>query len=403
MPIEIRAATSEEELRAGMHAGESGFASEPHEGELDRHVKTMPHDRFLVAFDNGSRVGTAASYEFDLTIPGGTLPAAGVTWVTVLPSHRRRGILRQFMQHQLKDVHERGEPLAILLASEAVIYGRFGYGIAVPNVRIDADRSRFAYRDDPGPEGAVRLVDSDEALKLFPPIREEFRKQVPGMFALTDEWWKQYRLADPEYWRRGLGPKFYAVYERDGRPEAYAIYRVKHQWEQGFSHSHLHVGDAIALNVTATRELWRFLFGIDLIERVQMYWFDPGSPLFLSVQDPRSLHLRVGDGLWLRLVDVEAALRARSYAVDDSVVLDVRDDVCPWNAGRYRVGSDVSRTDDEPDLSLDVADLASVYLGAFDFAALARAERVRELRSGAVERASALFRTPRPPYCPDEF
>jgi predicted acetyltransferase len=121
------------------------------------------------------------------------------------------------------------------------------------------------------------------------------------------------------------------------------------------------------------------------------------------VEDVRRLHLRLSDGHWLRLVDVESALRARSFASDDSIVLEVRDELCPWNAARWRVGADVERTDANADLELDVQDLASVYLGAFDFRRLAAAERVRELRAGAIDRASALFRTERPPFCPEEF
>jgi predicted acetyltransferase len=119
--------------------------------------------------------------------------------------------------------------------------------------------------------------------------------------------------------------------------------------------------------------------------------------------DPRSLQLRVSEGLWLRFVDLAAALAGRMYATDDSLVLEIRDEFCPWNAGRWRVGERVERTDDDPDLELDTADLASAYLGAFDFDRLAAAERVRELKAGALERASALFRTPRPPHCVEDF
>jgi predicted acetyltransferase len=123
----------------------------------------------------------------------------------------------------------------------------------------------------------------------------------------------------------------------------------------------------------------------------------------LMVSDPRSLQLRLADGLWLRIVDVEAALRARSYTDAEPVVIDVRDELCPWNEGRYRVGGDVGRTRGSADLELSVADLASAYLGAFDFHRLAVADRVRELKPGALERASLLFRTSRPPYCPEVF
>jgi len=402
MTIEIRFAASVDELRTGMAAGTRGFGDELLDDDFERHSKTMAPDRFLTAYDGAAPVGAAASYPFTLTIPGGEVPAAGVTWVAVLPTHRRRGILTQFMRRQLDDVHERGEPIAILWASEAAIYGRFGYGVAAPTLMMNADRARFAFRDDAGAVGAVRILDTTEANELLPPLHEQVRRQIPGMIARSAETWSTYRFADPERWRRGAGPKFFAVYERDGAPEGYAQYRIKEDWDEGFSRAELRVHEAFGVTPAATREVWRFLFGIDLIVRVSGS-LDPGSPLFLSVVDPRSLHLRLGEGLWLRLVDVEAALRARSYVGDDAVVLDVRDDVCAWNAGRYRVGSTVERTDAGADLALDVADLASVYLGAFDFHALARAERVRELTPGAVDRASALFRTARPPFCSEDF
>src|SRR5437588_3550209 len=135
------------------------FAEPLSDEHFERHRKTLPLDRFYAAYDDGVPVGTAADYAFSLTVPGGELAAAGVTWVGVLPSHRRRGILTQMMKRQFDDLHERGEPLAILWASEAAIYGRFGYGISAPTVQLDADRSRFSLRDDPGPQGAVRLID----------------------------------------------------------------------------------------------------------------------------------------------------------------------------------------------------------------------------------------------------
>jgi predicted acetyltransferase len=193
------------------------------------------------------------------------------------------------------------------------------------------------------------------------------------------------------------------VHELDGRVEAWAIYRVKNDWEHGVPNGTVRVREALGVSPTGTREIWRFLHALDLMTRVDAETVDPGSPLFLMIDDPRRLGLRYSDGIWLRLVDVDAALKARTYGAGDAVVLEVRDAIAPWNAGRYRVGAEVARTDDEPDLELDVRDLASAYLGGFDFHALAHAQRVRELREGAVARADALFRTSRPPYCPEEF
>jgi len=399
--VEIRN-PSEDELRKAMKAVEAAFGEEQKEEDLDRHQKAMPRDRFFVAYDGAVPVGTTASLPFELTVPGSELATGGVTWVGVLPSHRRRGILTQMMKHQLDDLHERGEPLAILWASEAAIYGRFGYGISAPTVQLDADRSRFSLRDDPGPRGAVRLIDREEAGKVLPPIYDAVRRQVPGFTSRNALLWDLYRLADPEHWRRGGGPKFYAVLEFDSEPVGYAIYRIKLDWQDGFAKSQVRVLETCATSAAAERELWRFLFGIDLVVRIQGR-HDPGSPLFLMVVDPRSLMLRVTEGLWLRLVDLGAALTGRTYATDDSVVMEVRDELCPWNAGRWRIGNDVARTDDDAELELDIADLASAYLGAFDFNQLAEAQRVRELKPGTLQRASDLFRTARPPYCPEDF
>ena len=401
MGIEIRN-PAEDELRSAMQAGEAAFGGEQREEEFERFSQMLPRDRWFAAYDGGRPVGTATSFPFRLTVPGGELAAGGVTWVGVLPSHRRRGILRELMKRQLEDLRDRGEPLAILYSSEPLIYGRFGYGVAAPSVEMEGETARFAYRDDPGPLGSVRIIDAEEALRLLPPVYEGARREVPGFVARDSEVWKLTRLADPEHWRRGAGPKFFAVVEFDGKPVGYAIYRIKSDWQDGFSQSHVRLIEAIATSPVATRELYRFVYGIDLVVRVEGR-YDPGSPLFLMVSDPRSLHLKVFEGLWLRFVDLEAALAGRTYAAADAVVVDVRDSFCPWNAGRWRIGKTVERTDDEADLELDTADLASAYLGAFDFNELAAAERVRELKPGALQRATDLFRTSRPPYCPEDF
>jgi predicted acetyltransferase len=400
---EIRTGISADDVRSALDVVHAAFGDRPDNDTYEREGKRMPEDHVLLAVDGSSPVGSAAAYPFELTVPGGTLAAGGVTWVGVVPSHRRRGIMAQMMRRQLDDLHERGDPLAILWASESSIYGRFGYGMAAPMLTLDAERARFAFRDDPGPSGTARLVDRDEAAKVFPPLHDERRRITPGMFARDDTWWSSSQFADPERWRQGAGPKFFAVVELDGAPAAYAIYRLKEHWDQGIPRGELRVLDACAVSARAVRELWRFLFGIDLVARVKQFMFDPNAELPLLVKDPRSLQLALGDGLWLRLVDVEAALRGRAYADAESVVIEVRDDQCPWNAGRYRVGPEVTRTNDEADLELDVADLACVYLGAFDFHRLARAGRAREVRPGALDRATLLFRSERAAFCPEEF
>lgn len=401
MPIEIRP-PAEDELRAAMTAAEVAFGSGIVEDEdWERERKALPASRAHAAYDDGKPVALAGAYAFDLTIPGGELPCAGVTWVGVMPTHRRRGILRDLMRRQLEDVHAWGEPIAALWSSEASIYGRFGYGQAAAGANVKSDRARFALRTPAS--GSVRLVDADDAFRLFPPVYERIRAVRAGMLSRDERWWKEHRLADPESWRRGASRKFYAVVEVDGAVEGYAYYRVKDEWEDGFAKGVVLVIEAFAGSPEAERTLWSFLHGIDLVTTVDINEFDAGSPLPLLVRDPRALRVRSGDGLWLRLVDVDASLRARSYKPGNSIVLEVRDDLCPWNAGRYRVGDDAGRTEDTADLALDVTDLGSAYLGGFDFHRLDRAGLVEERVEGAVEAATLLFRTDLPPYCPEVF
>jgi predicted acetyltransferase len=181
MTIEIRP-PAEDELRAAMTAAEIAFGTGAVEDEdWERERKALPASRALAAFDGAKPVALAGAYKFDLTIPGGQLPCAGVTWIGVVPTHRRRGILRDLMRHQLEDVHAWHEPIAALWASEAAIYGRFGYGQAAPSVGARSEKARFALREKAS--GSIRLVDADEALELFPPVYERVRATRAGMLS----------------------------------------------------------------------------------------------------------------------------------------------------------------------------------------------------------------------------
>ncbi len=399
---------AEDELKRFLETTETAFGEALHEDDAKRWGALLDLERQFWALDGDLPVGTAGTYTLRLTVPGGELPTAGVTMVGVHPSHRRRGIMTDLMRRQLDDAHERGEPLAALWASEAPIYGRFGYGIATLATRIDADRDRIVFRRPDEPAGRTRLVDLEAAAEILPPIYDRVRRESAGTIDRSELWWKNLKLADPEHWRHGAGPLFCAVLEVDGEPEGYALYRVRGSWEEGMPGGKLEVREALGTTPLAMREIWRFLFGIDLVQRVRSWLLTPDHPLFLSVTEPRRLRIGIGDGLWLRLVDVEAALTARSYSADGSVVLDVHDSFCNWNEGVWGLtvssgSAHVDRDGGEPELRLDVGDLASVYLGGFSFEGLRRAGRVDELADGAVERADLLFRTAVTPWCAEIF
>jgi predicted acetyltransferase len=364
----------------------------------------VPHDRIHAAFDNGGVVGSASVFPFETSIPGGFVRAAGVTLVGVLPTHRRRGILRSLMRAQLDDVHERGEPIAYLWASEDALYGRYGYGVASFTGNIDLARDRAAFYRDFEPEGRIRVVEAEEAIEPFSEIQRRAAAQHPGMFVRTPDWWRSRRLADPEWRREGGGEMVRILLELEDRPAGYALYRLHFSAERGVPKGFTSVIEALGDSPAATRELWRFLLSIDWMERVRAGLLPLDHELFLLLQEPRRLRFDQRDGLWVRLVDVETALNARTYKPGDSVFFELVDEFCPWNSGRWEVGPEgASRSDREPELRLDAAALGSVYLGGFTFAQVARAGRIEELLDGALDRADTLFRTDRYPWCPEIF
>lgn len=374
----------------------------PPEDLVDRWLQFFELDRMHAALDDESVVGGAGAFTFDLSVPGGSLPCAGVTVVGVYPTHRRRGALRTMMDTQLADVHERGESIAALWASEETIYGRFGYGLAswAGELKVPRDSNCFAQALES--RGAVRFVTPDEAKQLFPPIHEAVRAQRPGFFHRTDTWWDLRQLRIPP--EQETNPKRFVVLDLDGATAAYAIFRLHGQFEDGVPKGRTEVIEALGATPEATAEIWRFLLDIDWSATTTAALLPPDHPLFLLLAYPRRAGYKLLDALWIRLVDVGAALSGRAYAREGRVVFDIRDAVCPWNEGRWLLEDGrAARTEEEADLALDVAALGSAYLGAVSFAQLRDALRVEELRPGAVDRADALFAWRPLPWCPEIF
>jgi predicted acetyltransferase len=327
-----------------------------------------------------------------------------VTIVGVHPTHRRRGLLRRMMTTQLNDVRERGEPIAALWASEDTIYGRYGYGPASQCVDMRLPRGSAQLRPGLSPrEGQVRLVDHDEALRTFPRIYERIRRRSPGFVLRTRDWWANRNLDDNEWRRGGAGPLNRALLELDGRPAGYAIYRI-YQYQTEWKRS-LRVQEAQGLDPRATREIWRFLLGVDWMDEIEARLLPVDHPLWHLVARPRLLGLRVHDGLWVRIVDVGAALSARSYAGEGAVTLEVvSDPLFEDNVGVWTITDGTARRSRRrPDVRLDIQALGSVFLSGFTFAELARGERVEEAARGGLARADELFRTDAAPWCPEIF
>jgi predicted acetyltransferase len=328
-------------------------------------------------------------------VPGGPIPVGGVTAVGVLPSHRRRGILSSLMTRQLADVRERGEAVTALYASEAAIYGRFGYGRAADSMFFAIPTSGTAFvRNAPAdPALRLRVVKPNEARSVFEKIFETVRGDRPGLYERTPARWDVV-LSDHEADQRGAGPLRAVVVEDDDGPRGYAIFRTKQSFtDHDVPDGEVRVRELFGLDPAAYALLWRHLLDRDLMSHVKASYRPSDDPLIHLLAEPRRLNAGWLDDLWIRLVDVERALAARRYSAPVDVVIEVEDTVCPWNARRWRLSADTSGarctpTEDPADLTLPVTVLGAAYLGGRPLAAPQAAGVLRESRPGAVRELS---------------
>jgi predicted acetyltransferase len=368
-------------------------------------------DRSVAAFDQGEIVGTSSALSLEVTLPGSaTGRAAGIANVGVLPTHRRRGILTRMMRAQLDDVRGRGEPLALLTASEGGIYGRFGFGPATWHATYRVERGAPHRRAEAGP-GSVWLVSLDTAAKALPAVFDEARRLRPGDIARPDWWWDDV-LADDERSADGTGALFAALHAQpDGLVDGYALYRLEFPQAPGTGEpGEVKVRELCAVSDAAYARLWAYLCAIDLTRGVEAPARPLDEPLRWMLADPTGLRLvACKDHIWARLVDLPRALELRAYSSDGRLVLEVDDPFCPWNAGIWRmevVGgrAEVSRAPaGEADLRLGASDLAVAYLGGARLTSLRRGGRVEDPRREALALADAMFACDPPPYCASSF
>ncbi|GAA3119471.1 putative acetyltransferase [Kribbella aluminosa] len=361
-------------------------------------------ERSIVATDDGQLVGHTGSFSHLMAVPGGQLPTAGVTMVGVRPTHRRRGILRDLMRTQLTDVHEAGEPLAALTASEPVIYPRFGYGLASDHQAIVVPKASRALRPVAGIDDVrIRYVDADESLARCAELRNKLALERPGMFQ-HNESWQQYAISATVVSDIANASRIRCVVaERDGELTGFAHYRTTRA-DKGY----VDVLRVHAADLASHAALWRYLLEPDLLSQTHCEMLASDDPLLDLLLDPRAPGAITRDGLWVRPVDVGRALAGRTYARDLDVVIEVVDDFLPWNAGRWHLtggtdGATCEQVRRDADLTLDVRDLGAVYLGRPSLARLGRAGLVTEHTSGALAATAEAFSTSRLPFLDTGF
>ncbi|NEB03889.1 GNAT family N-acetyltransferase [Streptomyces sp. SID13726] len=411
--IEIRPVT-EAEYPEWLRAVHAGFLREPvvSEAELEARRSQFEPGRFVGAFEGDRCVATFRSFGQEVTAVGGALvPADGITAVTVSAPHRRRGLLTRMMNQDLAAAKDRGDVVATLIAAEYPIYGRYGFGPATSAAEWTVDVTRTGL-DPRGPRlddgSRIELVGPDEVRKLGPDLHDRMRRATPGAVSRSDWWWRMTTGAvrvDPKWTE-----PFFAVYRAgDGTVEGLLAYEVDDNW--GDAKQPLNTASVRSLLTTtpaAERALWHYLCSIDWVTRVRSGSRAPDDLLPHLLPDPRAAGITTqADWMWVRILDVVRALEARTYDAEGALVLEIVDPA-GLAGGRYRLdaspaGASCTTTTASPDLTLDVGELAALWLGDESAVRLAALGRVREQQAGAGLTADALLRTSRRPWCPDMF
>ena len=397
MDVVLRPIT-EDEYREFTRVMEGAFGYHVSDEALARFRSVAELDRTIAAFEGDEIVATAGAYSMELTLPGGRLEAAaGVTYVGVRNTHRRRGLLRQMMDHQIDDIADRGESLALLTASEGSIYRRFGYGPASfqANWRLPTEGTSLVRPPDNG--GRLRQVTRSEAEPMLPKAYERCRPQITGAINRTAAWWDIY-FKDPEWERDGASARFYVLHESaTGEIDGYLAFRQRRSWEHGLASNTIIIDELYGMTPEIEAALWAHVIDHDLVRTVEAPGRPVDDPIRWRLADSRRLMCTdLVDALWVRPMDIPSALAARCYATDDALAIAVVDQFRPANDGTYLVegtpdGASASRCDRAPDLTMDIADLGAIYLGGTPPTSLACGGRITEGSTGALRRADAFF------------
>ncbi|CAM3973091.1 GNAT family N-acetyltransferase [Kibdelosporangium persicum] len=401
----VRVLTQDSELRAAHSLLRVALHSPPMtDSDWAATKPTYKPDRFFGAITtDGVTVGSAYVYDSEVAVPGGkTVPMSGLTRVGVRADHRRRGVLTELMRFQFADARANGQILSTLNATETGIYGRFGYGIGTRAREMHLIKPRL--RSGVPQSGRVRMLSSAEALALTAALYERIGLYRTGMMTRGRDWWavhfdRSMREDEPYLVAVHSGP--------DGGDDAYVIYKASSNEDHVSTEygATLHVYDLHGTTLAARNQLWRFLIEMDLVNEIHAHDRPVDEPVELLLENPRACITRnIGDDAWVRLVDVPAALGARTYTDAEPVAIAVNDAFLPENSGTYLVSGDgVVRTSAPADLTLGVDTLGMLYFGAWTPSALAAAGRVRVSDPVALTRADRLFQTDSIPWCGTGF
>ena len=405
MALEIRPCRDADEMAEYGRIVSYVFAST--EG-MDEELSTTQPDWTMCAFVDGQMAGTMGVFPFTVRLNGVPVSMGGVTAVGTLPGYRRQGLLRKIMTDGLAVMRDRRQSYAILWASMAAIYQRFGYGLASTQVRYSFDPRYVALQDNAPVPGSIDLMNKEDA---FPIVKQLYIRHATSRnlhIHRSVPLWDASTFHPP---KKGQ-PLYVAVYrDGEGEPRGHLIYTTAEDERTGPGPGQkMVVNDFIALDLGAHRALWEYIRRHDLVGRVEMNGVvpedDPSPSLLL---EPRMLNRSTSDQIWMRIVDVEQAIPQRPYGARGELTFKVdKDDICPWNNGTYLMETDgqiteLRRTDREPQLTMTPNTLASLLAGHRTATYHERAGQLEVRDRSALATADAIFRPEYAPHCPNSF
>lgn len=381
-----------------------GFGDIPSPEHIARRRRLVEMDRCFAAMDGGSVVGTGSSHTFHMTVPGGsTVGVAGIASIATAATHRRQGVMTSMVTTLIRQARERGEPVAALMPSESSIYGRFGFGAGVFGQGYSLQTRGAELLPFQSEKPKAHYIDVETARSVLPAIWERASRQRAGWLDRTAEWWNYLHFDAAVLGSRG---PFFVVNGDAPDPDGYAIYETVLAGSHG--ENAVRVRELVGSTDASRRALWRVILGIDLAVSVECASAPLDDPLWWMLANPRMLERRAADGMWLRLLDVASALKARAYGADGSVVIKVVDGFDPESSGIFALEAGGGRADcrevgGSPEIELGPAELGAAYLGATPLRVLVKAGRVIEVKRGAIDRFDRMFASPSAAWCPHEF
>ncbi len=415
MPIEIRNYLEGFEdrvaaMRAALELDETAFGEPFNEDDLKSPIYgVLDDDRNFFAWDGDQIVGMCANFTLNTSTPGGSLPTAGVTFIAVRPTHRRRGVMTQMLDTLHADGIARHEPIAALWAADAAIYGRFGYGLATQRLAVEIPHAKGTLVNAPEDSSIrLRMVETASDFEQIAPVYESVRQSRGGVLALTEPWNARH-VYDPAHHRDGATRAMTVLAEDDDGVRGYLRYALKAAWPSGrYAEGAVTIYRLMSLDSAAHAALWRYALSIDLMTKTKWWNLPVDDPVVTWLEHSRQTSLQVSDAMWVRILDLPAALTGRTYSRDVDVTLEVIDKAFEQNAGTWRLsggpdGATCERTNASADITVDVRSLGAILLGGPSLQSHADAGWLEEHTAGAVSATSSAFSATRAPYCPFVF